>query len=84
MIEHKRAVALDRLAERQPVDSGDDRLQLRATNLQREPAPVLALKLQKVVGDKGRLSRAAIGSQRREVAMAVRPESGTIRRDHRP
>jgi hypothetical protein len=53
-------------AERNRVDSGDERFQLCATGLEREPAPVLAFKLQKVVRDEGRLSRAAIGSQRRK------------------
>jgi hypothetical protein len=53
--EHDRAVVVDRLAERDRVDSGDERFQLRATDLEREPAPVLAFKLQKVEGDEGRL-----------------------------
>jgi hypothetical protein len=69
VIEHQRPVALGRLAERNPVDFRDERLQLGATDLQRELAPVLAFKLQKVVGDVGRLSRAAIGSERRKVAV---------------
>jgi hypothetical protein len=66
VVEHDSAVALDRLAERKPVYPGDDGLQLCATDLEREPAPVLAFKLQKVEGDEGRLSCAAIGSQRRK------------------
>jgi hypothetical protein len=51
VVEHDSAVALDRLAERKPVYPGDEGLQLRAPDLERELAPVLAFKLQKVVGD---------------------------------
>jgi hypothetical protein len=51
-----------------------DRLQLSATDLQRHSAPVVALKLQKVERNQRRLSRAAVGPQRREVAVSIRPE----------
>ena len=82
MVEHDSAVALDRLAERKPVYPGDERLQLCATDLEREPASVLAFELQKVVGVEGRLSCAASGSQRRKVAMAIRPEHHSLAIDH--
>jgi hypothetical protein len=56
------------------VDPGDERLQLCATDLQRELAPVLASNVQKIERDEGRLLGAALGPQRREVAVAVRLE----------
>jgi hypothetical protein len=49
--EHGRALVVDRLAKRDRVDFADERFQLCATDLKRELAPVLALKLQKVEGD---------------------------------
>ena len=51
MGEYDRAVAVDRLAERKPIDPRRTATQLCAADLQRQPAPVLALKLQKVEGD---------------------------------
>jgi hypothetical protein len=40
------------------------------------------MKLHEVVGDKGRLSRAAIGPQRRKVAVPVRSEDDRLAIDH--
>jgi hypothetical protein len=71
VVKHDSAVALDRLAEGDPVDFRDEGLQLGATDLKRELAPVLALKLQKVVSDEGRLSCAAVGAS---------PSVATLRR----
>jgi hypothetical protein len=79
--EYNRAVASDRLAEPDPVDSGDERLKLRTTNLQRHSAPILALKLQKVERDQRRLSRAPIASQRRKVAVPIRAELAMIEQE---
>jgi hypothetical protein len=46
--QHKRAIALDCLAEFDRVGSSDERVQLGAADLQRHAAPVLALNLQKI------------------------------------
>jgi hypothetical protein len=80
--EYDSALVGNAIAKRKPVDSGDERLQLRATDFQRELAPVVALKLQKVERDQRRLSRAPVASQRRKVAVPIRPEDDGLAIDH--
>jgi hypothetical protein len=51
---------------------------LCAADLKRHAAPVLAFKLQKVERDEACALGASIGSQRREVAMAIRPDDDRL------
>src|SRR5271165_2743668 len=72
--EDDRALSLDRLAEHDGVDPGDQRVQFRPADLQRQLAPVLAVDVQEIEDDHLGVVRAALGSERREVGVAIGTE----------
>jgi hypothetical protein len=76
--EYDRGLGVDRLAELNRVEPGDECLKLGPADLELEAAPVLAVDVQKIKGDERGFGRAALRSQRREVAGAIRPENDRL------
>ena len=78
--EHDRALGLDRLAEQDAVDAGDQPREPVAPLLERALAEVLAVEAEEVEGDEAGPRAAGLGAQRREVAASVRDGTRPPRR----
>jgi hypothetical protein len=61
LLEHDSALGLDRLPERDGVDPGDQPLQFRPADLQRQIASILAVEAQEIEGQSPSLADAFLG-----------------------